>query len=294
MPSSLTDTNISDTYKQVLHLSDGLSNTVQKRVRDGDGTESAIKVSTSNAQEAVRGMSVDGKSSADVFDLNTYSSTTKQLGDNLIRAMVDLFYPIGSLYMQGDVIDRDEQPDGTYNNNLRVNNPELRFPGTTWERVSRGRFLAGIGNTDDELTPGGYTRSSIKDPYDGRNKFEYTDATIARADLPDASGSRLRVFAGPDAWWGNLDASINRWDTGDFIQGAVNFRVGYYEHQLTVQEMPSHTHSSSGGGGSESGPYDDTTAAEDRQTVSTDATGGDEPHNNIPPYYGCVIWKRVK
>ena len=26
----------------------------------------------------------------------------------------------------------------------------------------------------------------------------------------------------------------------------------------------------------------------------TDRVGGDQPHENIPPWYGCLVWKRVK
>lgn len=302
MPNSLTDTNISDTYKQVLHVSAGVGNATQKRVRDGDGTATAIMVSALGAQETVKGMSVDGKSSADELDLNAYDSTKQQIGDNLIRAMVDLFYPIGSLYIQGDVIDRAEQSDGTFKNDAYVANPEARFPGTTWERVSKGRFLAGVGNVANEPTPGGYTKSAEKDPYSGLNKFNYDAAEVAKSDLFDPSGSNLRVFAGPDVWWYNLDGNINYWDNGDTKVGVFpNFRVGYYEHQLTVTEMPEHRHNldlqvSSDRAANGPVPEGGSTGGTLQPAVNIQTTpaGGDQPHNNIPPYYGVYIWKRVK
>lgn len=31
----------------------------------------------------------------------------------------------------------------------------------------------------------------------------------------------------------------------------------------------------------------------DQATINSNLTGGNQPHNNIPPYIGCVIWKRV-
>lgn len=329
MPNSLTDTNISDTYKQVLHVSAGVGNATQKRVRDGDGTATAIMVSSLGAQDGIKGVSVDGKSSADELDLNAYDSTKQQIGDNLIRAMVDLFYPIGSLYIQGDVIDRAEQSDGTFKNDAYVANPETRFPGTTWERVSKGRVLMGVGNILNEPTPGGYTRSTEKDPYSGLDKFNYDAAEVAKSDMYDPSGNNLRVFAGPDVWWYELDGNINYWDGGDTkISGYSNFRVGYYESQIdsTNIPVPPHTHAiytttyqggddcawnnnSAGGrmGGNDIGravrnsTQNGGKGARVQGCVAHEvlSVGGGTPPDTVDisttaPYYGVFIWKRVK
>lgn len=298
MPNSLTDTNISDTYKQVLHVSNGVGINAQKRVRDGDGTATAIMVSALNAQEAVKGVSVDGTSSADAFDLNAYDATKKQFGDEFIKAIADLLYPVGSLYLHGDVIDLDEN-NGVNGNDWLAPDPSRRFPGTVWETVSKGRFLAGVGNTDAEMVPGNYIKESFNNPYTDAPEFTWqgsNDPSVdngEKAAMKDPSDSNLRVFPGPDVWWYN-QPSTNLTNQGNPISSAGNFRVGYYEHQLQVTEMPEHTHTSSGGGGSESGPYNDTTAQTITQTIETDPAGGNQPHNNIPPYYGVWIWKRIK
>lgn len=79
---------------------------------------------------------------------------------------------------------------------------------------------------------------------------------------------------------------------------------GESEHKLTVDEMPNHTH---GTGINESDGFDvhitdatltpDTKYAENgssfiRHTLPT-TTGGDKPHNNMPPYLAVYVWKRT-
>jgi len=71
-------------------------------------------------------------------------------------------------------------------------------------------------------------------------------------------------------------------------------QAGEYEHQLTEDEMPSHTHDES--------RYNFTTGDQNggigirfanRVPTPTTATGNDQPHNNMPPYLGVYIWERI-
>lgn len=72
---------------------------------------------------------------------------------------------------------------------------------------------------------------------------------------------------------------------------------GETEHTLTVNEMPSHNHSAT---------FDTTdspafsgryalveTRHADSQRYQTSNTGGDQPHNNMPPYLVVYIWRRT-
>ena len=73
---------------------------------------------------------------------------------------------------------------------------------------------------------------------------------------------------------------------GSYSVGATG---GEATHKLTISEMPSHTHSYTywaGNGGGNGHTYGSA------YTRNTSSTGGDQPHNNMPPYYAlCYIMK---
>ena len=84
-----------------------------------------------------------------------------------------------------------------------------------------------------------------------------------------------------------------------FLLAAGNTYVGGTSggeatHTLTIQEMPSHTHSinkaiSPGGNGSGL-TWSGTTTTNNGGVLKT---GGDQAHNNMPPYIVVYVWKRV-
>lgn len=70
---------------------------------------------------------------------------------------------------------------------------------------------------------------------------------------------------------------------------------GEAEHKLTVAEMPSHTHEFS-----VQNNYSNGSSGNDRELKRTNTggfaatyAGGDQPHNNMPPYLAVYVWKRI-
>ena len=109
--TSLTNTNISETYVGVLHAKGAaLPATGQEDLYDGFGNKSALKVGRAGA-----GIDVDGT-----------------LGASFKAAIAEAIYPVGSVIFSQD-----------------NNNPGTRFTGTTWAQISEGRFIAGTGTGND-------------------------------------------------------------------------------------------------------------------------------------------------
>lgn len=70
---------------------------------------------------------------------------------------------------------------------------------------------------------------------------------------------------------------------------------GEETHKLTVEEMPSHNHSVYYGMDGAS-PGNTLTASSNSIGQSNGAItnrGGNQPHNNMPPYLAVYMWKRV-
>ena len=110
-----------------------------------------------------------------------------------------------------------------------------------------------------------------------------------------AATSPADLFGG--AWERIKGAFI--WGIEDGEQAGIT--GGEATHTLTVDEMPSHSHYQKrywGSSGSANQAY--TSGAEftnpnvyGSQIDTTHSTGGDQPHNNMPPYYGAYVWRRT-
>lgn len=70
---------------------------------------------------------------------------------------------------------------------------------------------------------------------------------------------------------------------------------GEETHKLTVNEMPSHSHTIKGHSFYN---YDNKEISfngyrDSAASQNTTKTGGDQPHNNMPPYLSVYVWKRT-
>lgn len=83
-------------------------------------------------------------------------------------------------------------------------------------------------------------------------------------------------------------------DTSDDDFNSIGQTGGEKEHTLTVDEMPSHTHSAKFKAGAQSGSttYIIDASGSGGANVNN-LTGGNKPHNNMPPYIVMAFWRRV-
>ena len=108
----------------------------------------------------------------------------------------------------------------------------------------------------------------------------------------------------PSKWFGGTWEQIAQGrtligvDTNDSDFNTVKKIGGEKKHKLTINEMPSHSHTKnsvgwtgSGGFWVDSGTY--TTLDFDKDTGLTGYTGGNQAHNNLQPYFTCYIWCRI-
>ena len=78
---------------------------------------------------------------------------------------------------------------------------------------------------------------------------------------------------------------------GNYALGAVG---GEATHKLTVNELPKHSHGIGYGtntvGGSSPKP---SALSGDPTSNLTSEAGGDDPHNNMPPFVAVNMWQRI-
>ena len=81
-----------------------------------------------------------------------------------------------------------------------------------------------------------------------------------------------------------LGAGMTKDARGEERTFTVGGRGGSYLHQLTVAEMPSHTHPYTLTNWHIAADIDDERRVPHHDGAQTGATGGNQPHNNTPPY----------
>lgn len=87
-------------------------------------------------------------------------------------------------------------------------------------------------------------------------------------------------------------------DTNDTDFSTAEKIGGEKTHTLTISEIPSHNHAravtNAAGGSAETIAMGNSTSQSNiADFKAIQKTGGGKPHNNMPPYITCYIWKRV-
>lgn len=113
----------------------------------------------------------------------------------------------------------------------------------------------------------------------------------------------------PSIWFGGTWVSFGAGrclvgvDTSQTEFSTVQKTGGEKTHKLTVSEMPSHTHPiKSGYGDMDSTSYDSyryqywghNSNSWKSGDLGAGSTGGNQAHNNMPPYITVYMWRRTK
>ena len=144
--SALTNQFISDAYVSELHV--GLSAIAPDGVQDvfdGAGNQSSLSVG-----QVDNGATITGSLTSGNIEFPIVNDPT---------TLIDYIHPIGSVIFSID-----------------SSNPGDRFTGTTWNQISEGRFIAGVGQGSDT---NGATKTMGIEETDGEYVHTLTEPELA-------------------------------------------------------------------------------------------------------------------
>jgi microcystin-dependent protein len=180
-----------------------------------------------------------------------------------ITDVVNALYPVGSIYISVD-----------------PTNPSTRYPGTTWSAYAQGRALVGVGTADGETWAVGdlkgsarVTLSASEMPVHSHTGSVSVSGSTSTAFLEGGANFRRRagnttiisIATGIMSRVENVGGSLS-----DIGTGGTDRQVD----ALNINATHSHTVSASG-------------------SFTTNATGGDQSHQNIQPSIGVFMWRRT-
>lgn len=216
------------------------SKDIYYRFSDITGSSQLISIRTSPAYTLISRLHGDAGHGVTLGQVATETGfncylPAKFLNPNdTLSTLLDLIYPIGSIYMSLN----DVSPSS--------------FIGGTWERIPTGRFLTAAG--------GGTNPTTDSNTYSGRGNY-----------------------TGQTSWY------------------PIGETGGENDHQLTVDELPSHDHAAVPGEGPSLYPNWGSLSGwgVTAQYLSGNGGRGIVPrgenyyHNNVPPYLSVYMWKRT-
>lgn len=190
-----------------------------------------------------------------------------------VKAIIDVVYPVGSIYISKD-----------------STNPGTLWPGTTWQREAEGRCIIGIGTgyTTVGATGGSstVTLDTTQIPSHAHTGPSHSHTTPNHSHTwsgtTSRSGEHRHSFTYNNSnTCGTLSYAHG---TNDYGSQTTDQALGFYNigsggsHNHTI----SGTTSSNNGGNTGSGG-----------TGNTGSTGGGGSHNNMQPYIVMYIWRRT-
>lgn len=146
-------------------------------------------------------------------------------------------------------------------------------------------FVAMPGSAHELSKPGKQILDRIEKV---EKKLENLEKAILLTNLPcDEIGKDWKRFTRMDGRF-PIATGMGVDKQGRGMKFELDAQGGEYKHVLSIDELPIHTHQyfdTSHGAKPEKVDYGDDRAQEHRDHKrKTEETGGDQPHNNIPPY----------
>jgi len=227
----------------------------------------------------------DGNITVTIYDASTGGSLIYNSSNDFDNTIQDGYFDI----MLGSSTELNLNLSRDYWFDVEVNGQDLDFSGS-----ERKQFQSPVGTTmSGNLT----VENTVTASHFVGNGSQLTE-TIPSGVIVMWSGSVATIPSG----WALCNGSNGTPDLRErFIVGAggdnpnvngTGYNIadagGEVNHTLTIAEMPSHTHSynqpASTGYVTESGDRPRVVAS----STTTGSTGGDEPHENRPPYYALA------
>ena len=172
----------------------------------------------------------------------------------LVDALLELIYPVGSIYMS-----------------VNDTNPAT-FLGGTWVRWGQGRVPVGVKEDDDDFkTP---------EKEDGEKKHQ-----LITSEMPNHR--HKGQYSATNTYTDHAQTPTDPPSPVIMVdQGTREVEVQYNVVKDNVSSTPYHS--------SGSGPINDIFYSyKVTSTYGVADDGGDIPHNNLQPYITCYMWKRT-
>ena len=183
--------------------------------------------------------------------------------------LLDLIYPVGSIYMS-----------------VNSTSPVTLFGGGTWERL-QDRFLVGASDTVSSRAAG-KTGGSETVTLTENQMPSHTHIQNAHTHIQDAHTHTQSTHA-HKAKGNKFITSNQNASTGSQKRNAAANSSGNYYWQSTSQPTISAYDYTA-----DATPTNSDTTATNQNTAATNQnTGGGAAHDNMPPYLAVYMWKRI-
>lgn len=246
---------------------------------------------------------VNGTTPLNDKNMNKIENALENLDTNISKSTDE--YSSTSTYSIGELV--------IYNNKLYKANQDITtaeaFNSSHWTEVT---LLSDVNAKQDKLIAG--TNITISNNTISAKAATYSNATSSADGLMSKGDkSKLDNILNLVYPIGSIYMSVNSTSPailfgGTWEQIKDRFLLacgetykngetgGEAKHTLTIAEIPSHSHKTWLG---TTGDAQETLSTGDRvehnwgSTDALEATGGGQPHNNMPPYLAVYMWKRT-